>query len=190
MNVQVAKALGFYGAAEGTCGLFHCPLDWARLLLPHSVPWDTLPHEVREKEHAVIPSSRYVVDVKVHKLMPEQWPCIPNWHYDFIPRDPDTLQEDFSKVDPSAVMWMWLSGGPYTEFRDGREVPAHTWIPFTQKDEHRGTPAQYHSWRTFVRLTPIHLMRAGLPGEIIPAPPDQWVRRHAQVYLDAEKYRW
>jgi hypothetical protein len=25
-------------------------------------------------------------DVKVHMLMPAQWPCIPNWHYDNVPR--------------------------------------------------------------------------------------------------------
>ena len=41
----------------------------------------------------------YVWDVKVHMLMPGQYPCIPNWHYDNIPRvnnkqDFDLIQKD------------------------------------------------------------------------------------------------
>lgn len=25
-------------------------------------------------------------DVKIHMLMPNQYPCIPNWHFDNVPR--------------------------------------------------------------------------------------------------------
>lgn len=27
-----------------------------------------------------------VIDVKIHMLMPNQYPCIPNWHYDLVPQ--------------------------------------------------------------------------------------------------------
>ena len=33
-------------------------------------------------------------DVKVHMLMPGQYPCIPNWHFDNVPRVNN--QQDFS----------------------------------------------------------------------------------------------
>ncbi len=168
-------------SGEGTCGLFHCPLDEARRLMP-SIPWADAPL------HAGVD---YIVDVKVHKLMPGQWPCIPNWHCDFIPRDPETLVERPDLIDgDEEPMFMWLSGPPFTEFRDGREIPARTWIEFTQMDEHRGIVATEHCWRTFARIAPAPLVRAGLPREQVPAPPSERIRRHTQVYLDAERFKW
>ena len=47
-------------------------------------------------------------------LMPNQWPCIPNWHYDNVPRDQDGNQR-FDLVDESKVMLMWVSGHPLPE---------------------------------------------------------------------------
>jgi hypothetical protein len=161
------------------CGLFHCPLEEARELMPE-LPWDESP---------ILDGVEYIVDVKVHKLMPNQWPCIPNWHGDFVPRDPVTLQERPDLIDP-VQMFMWLSGPPFTEFRDGRKVRAREWIPFTQYDVHRGVAATEHCWRTFIRIAPADVMRVGLPNEEIPAPPEQWVRRHTQVYLDVNGFRW
>lgn len=60
-----------------------------------------------------------IVDVKVHMLMPNQWPCIPNWHQDFVPRDPQTKEKRPELIDPSQKMWLWLSNPPLTEFKDG-----------------------------------------------------------------------
>lgn len=39
-----------------------------------------------------------------------------------------------------------------------------------------------HQWRLFIRLTPIELLK-----------PNSWekvLRRHSQVYLDAERFKW
>jgi hypothetical protein len=172
--------------AEKSCGLFHCPLGEAYTLMP-SIPWGDIPFEDDDTDD---PLNDYIVDVKIHKLMPEQWPCIPNWHCDFIPRDPNTLVEDYSKANTDRRMFMWLSGPPLTEFKDGRKIIPKTWEAFTQADMHRGMPAIEHCWRTFVRVAPIDIVMAGLPKESIPAPPDQWIRRHAQVYLDVNKFKW
>lgn len=56
----------------------------------------------------------YVWDVKVHMLMPNQFPCIPNWHYDNVPRVNN--KQDFDLVTPNLPMWLWVSGPPLTEF--------------------------------------------------------------------------
>lgn len=126
------------------------------------------------------PTEKYVVDVKVHMLMPGQWPCIPNWHYDNVPRD-EELKQRFDLIDTSKLMFLWLSGPPLTEF-ENKIVRPRTWIRFTQKDKHRGTMSDIHTWRIFIRLTPEPLLK--------PASPDKWLRRHSQVYLDASKFTW
>lgn len=172
--------------AEKSCGLFHCPFGVAYDLMP-SIPWDSIPFEDSDSDD---PANDYIVDVKIHKLMPEQWPCIPNWHQDFVPRDPVTLQEYPERITPERRIFMWLSGPPFTEFQDGRTIKPREWMVFTQADWHRGSASTEHCWRTFVRLAPLDIMRAGLPNESIPAPADQWIRRHCQVYLDVNKYTW
>lgn len=135
----------------------------------------TLPEDI------LLDSERFLVDVKVHMLMPGQWPCIPNWHTDFCPRNEKGIKV-LSERDPKYRMYMWLSGPPFTEFKDGREVIPETWIEFNQFDEHRGTQATEHGWRMFVRVAPV---------EIAPNyPPEMWIRRHSQVYLDSETFNW
>jgi len=140
----------------------------------------------------------FIWDIKVVMLMPGQWPCIPNWHYDLIPRDSKGKQ-DFTKVDPDWCMnmWMWISGPPLTMFRfcsrelgveldprridiDHEVVQPETWYPFTQLDEHQGQPATEHGWRAFIRATP--------PSLVLPS--DNPLRRHSQVYLDAKNFKW
>lgn len=151
------------------CGLFHCPLESASALMP-----------VFDPVFKACPI-KGIIDVRVSMLMPGQYPCIPNWHYDFVPRDSDgTLLMD--ERDPSQVMYFLISGPPVTEFRDGRKVRPWKWLPFTQFDEHRGTTSDRHCWRVFMRVVPETLLR--------PANPEQWKRRHCQVYLDAGNFTW
>lgn len=121
----------------------------------------------------------YRYDVKVHMLMPGQWPCIPGWHCDFVPRDEDkTLRPDLID-DDAPPMYLWVSGHPLTEFRDTGLVPAGAWVPFTQRDEHRGRKSEQHTWRLFIRaahesIIPPHALEiAGL-------------RRHCQVYTEPD----
>lgn len=153
-------------------GIFHCPVACSAPLMPELKPlFDTAPFYVDE---------RAIIDVKVHMLMPHQWPCIPNWHYDFVPRVHG--EKRFELRNPEITMFVLVSGPPLIEFRDGREVRPWTWIPFTQFDEHRGTMSEDFQWRLFARVVPESLCPA--------APPEKRLRRHSQVYLDTSTFEW
>jgi len=126
----------------------------------------------------------FVWDVKVHMLMPNQFPCIPNWHFDNVPRVNN--RQDFEAIKPDKPMYLWLSGAPLTEFRKNGKVwsvPAGAWVRFTQEDEHRGTMSNSFCWRGFVRAT---------HKDIAPQRPrgSNPTRRHSQVYLDAANFSW
>lgn len=125
--------------------------------------------------------SDYLFDIKVHMLMPGQWPCVPNWHCDFVPRD------DTGKLLPHLIqpgeppMFMWVSGDPYTEFMDGPILPRQ-WRRFTRRDKHRGVKAKRHIWRLFLRAAP----REFFPERVLKLPK---LRRHAQVYIEPD-FTW
>lgn len=126
--------------------------------------------------------NNYTWDVKVHMLMPGQYPCIPNWHYDNVPRINNV--QDFNAVCLDKHMYLWVSGHPLTQFKapDGEVdyVKAKTWVKFTQCDKHRGTVSHQFTWRGFIRAT----------HKDIQKPQDSCLRLHSQVYLDAETFRW
>lgn len=117
-------------------------------------------------------------DVKVHMLMPRQYPCIPNWHVDNVPRVNGVQR--FDLINLQLPMYLWLSNGPLTQFQHGYVLP-RTWHRFTQVDQHRGTAAAEFGWRCFIRAT---------HREIQPAKHTDNLRRHCQVYLNAEEYQW
>lgn len=117
-------------------------------------------------------------DVKVHMLMPRQYPCIPNWHTDNVPRVGGVQR--FDLVKPDLPMYIWISGPPLTQFKHGYLLP-ETWHRFNQQDEHRGTAADQFTWRCFIRAT---------HKDILKPKPGDWLRRHCQVYLDAGTYQW
>lgn len=117
-------------------------------------------------------------DVKVHMLMPRQYPCIPNWHTDNVPRENGVQR--FDKIKPELPMYLWISGAPLTQFKHGYVHP-EKWHRFTQLDEHRGTASADFCWRGFIRATHV-----GIQG----AKHSDHLRRHTQVYLDSETYQW
>lgn len=126
----------------------------------------------------------FIWDVKVHMLMPGQFPCIPNWHFDNVPRVNN--KQDFSQVNASLPMYLWISGEPLTEFRKNGEttkITPQTWHRFTQDDEHRGTKSEDFCWRGFIRATHKDLLK---DWEKKPTAH----RRHSQVYLDANNFYW
>lgn len=127
----------------------------------------------------------FIWDVKIHMLMPGQYPCIPNWHYDFVPRVNNV--KDFDAVQADYPMYMWLSGSPLTIFRneEGEEnaVIPKTWVRFTQTDEHRGQVSREYTWRAFIRAT----HKAIAPVRALDHSPK---RQHTQVYLDASNFQW
>lgn len=123
----------------------------------------------------------FIWDVKVHMLMPNQYPCIPNWHFDNVPRVNN--KQDFDQVKPDAPMYLWISGAPLTEFRNGGLITPKAWHRFTQKDEHRGTMSDDFQWRGFIRAT----HKSIAPSNRRNSNP---LRRHSQVYLDASNFSW
>lgn len=122
--------------------------------------------------------TRFSFDVKVHMLMPRQFPCIPNWHVDNVPRVNGIQRFDQVRVD--LPMYVWISNPPLTQFKHGY-LQAQKWHRFTQLDEHRGTAAAEFGWRCFIRAT---------HEGIRPPRFGDNERRHSQVYLDAEGFQW
>jgi hypothetical protein len=120
-------------------------------------------------------------DVKVHMLMPSQYPCIPNWHYDNIPRVNN--EQDWDQVRTDLPMYLYISGPPFTEFREGGLVKSGSWTRFTQKDEHRGTMSTDFNWRCFIRATHKDILPSNPAGSNV-------LRRHSQVYLDVNNFSW
>lgn len=120
----------------------------------------------------------YTFDVKVHMLIPRQYACIPNWHVDNVPRINGVQQ--FDLVDTSLPMYLWVSNAPLTQFQHGYVQP-QTWHRFTQTDYHRGTASGDFCWRGFIRAS---------HKAIVPPKKSDWLRRHCQVYLDAETFQW
>lgn len=126
---------------------------------------------------AQYPIKEYSYDVKLHMLMPKQYPCIPNWHWDNVPRVDGKLRHDLAT--PSEKMYVWVSGFPVPEFEDGFLKPS-CWYEFDQTDKHRGTVSTKFQWRLFIRANPI---------TIRPIKKDPQ-RRHSQVYLDSSEFLW
>ena len=155
------------------CGVHQAPVDVVLELMPDI-------REVIETFPDV--AENFTWDVKVHMLMPRQYPCIPNWHVDNIPR-PTGIQR-FDMAKPELPMYLWISGAPLTQFRNGYVLPK-VWHRFNQQDEHRGTAAGEFGWRGFIRATHMDIQ---LPKHVKDISEHQ--RRHCQVYLDAETYEW
>jgi hypothetical protein len=154
------------------CGVHQATYREAVELMPDLIHiLDTFPEYV----------DNFIWDVKVHMLMPNQYPCIPNWHFDNVPRVNN--KQDFEKVKPNSPMYLWISNAPLTEFRDGREIIPQTWMRFTQEDEHRGSISRKFCWRMFIRATHKNI-----------SPTNKSVsdklRRHSQVYLDSSNFAW
>lgn len=161
-------------------GIMLCTFEQTREFMPEVMPM--LDEFIPRLEHDV---DEYVVDVKVHMLMPGEYPCIPNWHLDFVPRDKDR------KKIPDQItgdkMYLWVSGAPYTEFKKDPvkiETGEFTWVEFTQSDLHRGVKSEIHTWRCFIRVIPKKFIH---PGTLNIGT----IRRHTQVYIEEpDRFRW
>ena len=151
------------------CGVLSAPAREVRRLMPDIEEiMDTFPDDEGD----------FTWDVKVHMLFPRQYPCMPNWHADNVPRVYGIQR--FELCRPELPMYLWVSGAPLTQFKHGYLEP-RAWHRFTQLDEHRGTAASEFCWRGFIRATHKDIMSPIIGDH---------KRRHAQVYLDAETYQW
>lgn len=156
------------------CGVHQAPFEIIMDYMPALVQagiWNDFPENL----------SKFTWDIKIHMLMPRQYPCIPNWHADNVPRVAGRQQ--FDKIKPEYPMYLWLSNGPLTEFEDGYVMP-QKWVRFTQKDNHRGTAASEFGWRCFIRGTHVEIMQ---PKKV--KHESEYIRRHCQVYV-SEDYKW
>ena len=159
-------------------GVMLCTLAETKVLMPEVLPilQDLFPEDSWDN---------YYIDVKVHMLMPQQFPCIPNWHFDFLPRD--AKGDRIQGIKSDKKMYMWISSAPLTLYKDAKDIeyekPAQAWHPFTQHDLHRGQVSQDHVWRCFIRVIPkefVHDTTINMGQQ----------RRHIQVYADSRKFKW
>ena len=162
-------------------------IDWKKQHCGvHRATWDKLKVSMPEVAELILDDFPDVVDdftwdVKVHMLMPNQFPCIPNWHFDNIPRVNNA--QDWGQVRTDLPMYLYISGEPLTEFRKTGKINPCEWVRFTQKDEHRGTVSEDFQWRGFIRATHKDILAANESGEDV-------TRRHSQVYLDSNNFSW
>ena len=155
--------------SKSHCGVHQADYSKTIELMPEIKPvLDEFPDELRN----------FTFDIKVHMLMPNQYPCIPNWHVDNVPRINGIQRYDLIK--PQYPMYIWISGAPLTQFKHGF-LQSETWHRFTQLDEHKGTASSDFTWRCFIRAT---------HKEILMPKESGWLRRHSQVYLDSNNYQW
>jgi len=163
-------------------GVMLCDFDKTVELMPEVEP---ILKELIQSDMLELPIKDYLVDVKIHMLMPKQYPCIPNWHRDFLPRDEQgkRIQGEFS----DEKMYMWLSSAPLTEYFDEDSATyfkePQKWHSFTQRDLHRGTMSEEHVWRCFIRVIPKSFVHSHTSNV-------GTLRRHTQVYLDAKSFSW
>lgn len=151
------------------CGVHQAPISALRELMPDLLEiLKTFPDD----------PECFTWDVKVHMLMPRQYPCVPHWHVDNVPRVNGIQRFDLTK--PNLPMYCWISGDPLPQFKHGYLLP-QVWHRFSQIDEHRGTAASDFLWRCFIRAT---------HQELQSPKQGDWLRRHCQVYLDANTYEW
>ncbi len=195
------------------CGLFRCDLNQAYDLLPElSSLYDSAPIQGEQSE--------WEIDVKIHMLMPGQWPCIPNWHCDYVPRGENGITDyQLAKqrvAEGAPPMLLWVSGTPCTQFLSRRVtmpyVPQnHSGIAdfihqlCQKEDMHDDRPLltsiDPQQWVSMSSLTPHrgmvsdkHQWRifARLTHKSIAPVRSQTssIRRHCQVYLDASEFSW
>ena len=162
-------------------------IDWKKQHCGvHRASWKQLQESMPEVAHLIDKAfpekvGDFTWDIKVHMLMPNQYPCIPNWHFDNIPRVNNS--QDWSQVKTHLPMYLYISGEPLTEFRSGGKINPCEWVRFTQKDEHRGTMSNDFQWRGFIRATHKDILPANDSGVDV-------TRRHSQVYLDSSNFSW
>ena len=189
------------------CGLHRATLIEANKLLPelrelyHYFPDEVLSDLMGDMES-------WFIDIKITMLMKGQYPCIPNWHCDNVPRNNNGELEYGNITQNSKPMYLWLSGEPLTEFlakdyqvgsvKDHgeldklikgsdmltRKLPQETWVKMWQNTPHRGTVCKENTWRVFVRLT-----HKSLVGEFLARQKVNPLRRHSQVYLPHD-FNW
>ena len=150
-------------------------------------------------EHAIM-GYHPIIDTKSVLLMQGQYPCIPGWHCDGVPRPHRGAQPDVSLIDEPVYHFVCVidqNDSPATEFLTdtklicvdkrqvwssvNRQVPddadiyraaSGEIVQFQRGQLHRGNQAQQQGWRYFFRLSFYHM------------PVMNEIRNQVQVYVD------
>ena len=146
----------------------------------------------------------WVVDTRVHMLIPGMYPAIGGWHCDAVPRNDLSSQPDLLKMDSSEHYTVTISTDPSgisnTEFVSEKlelQVdPQAIWASvtsqigdnvlseklsdgqvarFTSNTLHRATVAKRSGWRFFFRCSANYF------------PAQDKIRKQVQVYTDISK---
>jgi hypothetical protein len=143
------------------------------------------------------PLDNPIIDVRVHHLQRGQYPAIPGYHLDWIPRKDKGANPDMTRI-PDATHYMLIVGiDSLTEFV-AQEVtfdlpdeqpfkhvtdeiakgdiatwnaPSGSIVKFTSRDWHTATRAEGPEWRLLIRAS-----------DVARRPANE-IRRFAQVYL-------
>jgi len=174
--------------SKSHCGVMLCDYEKTKELMPECIP---VIDDLVQTGKLEFDISDYLIDVKVHMLMPEQFPCIPDWHCDFVPRNNETGLKEPERIT-GEKMYLWVSGEPRTEFKNPPNIidTGNTkWVEFTQNDYHRGVKSTIRTWRCFIRLVPKCFVVDRPTGNKDKSHRGS-LRRHTQVYLDANSFEW
>ncbi len=149
----------------------------------------------------------WIIDSRVHMLMPGWYPCIPGWHHDDVPRSTKDGQPNYDNPEYHSEHIMCVIGksampeflncatempkpegvtyGVWNEhinkkYLDGAfTVTSNKVYHFTWQDFHRGMPATENCWRFFIRAS-----------RNTTRPFLNEIRSQVQVYLPALEEGW
>lgn len=199
-------------------GLFRASFDQAYELMPElSKLFDGAARMLTMEGHDYID---FEIDIKVHMLMPGQFPCIPNWHCDNVPRCPDTGKTSYSGAEEAYVsgeppMYLWVSGTPCTRFL-ARPLTEKGWTPRSHGEladyirDVEAKTADNHALTCLIKPQHFYSMDRLTPHQGTAAQEHTWrifmrlthkdclpdrpktsvLRRHSQVYLDSANFGW
>jgi hypothetical protein len=174
--------------SKSHCGVILCDFEKTKELMPEVIP---VIEDLINSGKMEFNINEYLIDVKVHMLMADQFPCIPDWHCDFVPRNNETKQKEPHRIT-GEKMYLWVSGEPKTEFKIKPAIIAcenTEWVEFTQHEWHRGVVATKRTWRCFIRLVPKKFIE-NRPTSNKDDSHRGTLRRHSQVYLDSKSFEW
>jgi hypothetical protein len=145
-----------------------------------------------------------IIDVRVHHLQAGQYPAIPGYHLDWIPRKDKGANPDMSRIPGARHVVMIIGLGSLTKFlaeevtwdlpdekpfeRTTRYIEKYelpTWsvsngqmVQFTSRDWHTATAATGPEWRLFIRAS-----------EVDRRPANE-IRNFSQVYIPTQEASW
>lgn len=196
---------------------FSCEPSFIRNHKATSPITNALLEQVMERVHHDYPNGfdglNIVVDTRVNMLMPGQWPSIPGWHCDDVPRAVKYAQPDFSGCNPNVQHYMCLISDTKnpsecisgTEFvvnpRTYNINPAKVWQSLHEEvDKDTEVETRFVKEREIVKFDQYAIHRAS-PAKtngwriffrlsITHRKPANEIRNHVQVYVDPSQAGW